>query len=274
MRPGDPLPMRVMLPTKHRLRLRDIVTCMPVAREVGLRDIKIKYKQAALGPLWLLIAPLGMLAAVTIAFSGVTKVHTGSVPYVLFALVGLCVWSFVQLNLTVAPQSLVGNAQLVRRSAAPRLAFITGSVGSNMPPLGVMLAVTLLGVAIDRGFPLQVLLLPLAAVWLTVFTWALVALTASVSTRFRDIISIVPLVVQAGIFITPVGYSLGTAPAHIRTLLELNPVSGLIEVWRWSILGMHPSLTPIWIAGVWTIALLVLAWRVFGRLEVRFADYI
>jgi ABC-type polysaccharide/polyol phosphate export permease len=274
IRRADPLPMRAMVPTKRRLRLRELVTSLPVAREVGLRDIKIKYKQAALGPLWLVLAPLGLLAAVTIAFSGVTDVQTGDVPYVLFALVGLCVWTFVQLNLMLAPNALVGNAQLVRRSAAPRLAFISATVLANFPPAMVMLVTTLIALAIGRGFPMQALLLPVMIVWLIVFTWTLVALLAAVSTRFRDIVSVVPLVVQAGIFVTPVGYSLEGAPANIKAVIELNPVSGLIEAWRWCLLDMPATGPAIPIALGWTLIILVTAWQVFGRLEVRFADFI
>jgi ABC-type polysaccharide/polyol phosphate export permease len=75
---------------------------------VTARDIKIKYMQAELGPLWLLIAPLGLLAAVTIAFYGVTKVDTGGVPYVLFALVGLCVWIYIPLTLMMASRTSLG----------------------------------------------------------------------------------------------------------------------------------------------------------------------
>src|SRR3954453_6741400 len=124
----------ILGPARHRVRIADIWSTRGVAWMIGIRDIKAKYKQAALGPLWLVIAPLGMLAAVTIAFSGVTDVQTGDVPYILFALVGLCVWTFVQLNLMLAPNALVGNAQLVRRSAAPRLAFISSTVLANFPP--------------------------------------------------------------------------------------------------------------------------------------------
>src|SRR5689334_11053720 len=92
-------PLRVIRPVRRRIRIPDLWASLPVTRMVASRDIKIKYKQAALGPLWLLIAPLGLLAAVTIAFYGVTKVDTSGVPYVLFALVGLCVWIYIQLTL-------------------------------------------------------------------------------------------------------------------------------------------------------------------------------
>src|SRR3954470_12528809 len=109
---GSTPALRVHAPVKHRVALSDLWRTFGVAKMIGLRDVKVKYKQAALGPLWLLVGPLGMLAAITIAFSGVTDVNTSGVPYVLFALVGLTVWTFIQLSASLAAQAIVGNASL------------------------------------------------------------------------------------------------------------------------------------------------------------------
>src|SRR3954468_12257298 len=152
--------LRVYRPVKRRLPLKEFWTSRGVARMIGLRDVKTKYKQAALGPLWLLIGPLGMLAAITVAFSGVTKVDTGGVPYLLFALTGLVVWTFIQLSASLGAQAIVTNSGLVRRSPMPRIALITGSLIGNLPPVAVMFALTLIGTVVDRGLPLQALLLP------------------------------------------------------------------------------------------------------------------
>src|SRR3954470_12119045 len=143
---ADPSPpLRVLRPAKRRLRVRDLWTSRRVARMIGQRDMKVKYKQAALGPLWLLIGPLGMLVAVAIAFSGVTNVDTGGVPYVLFALVGLVVWTYVQLSLTLGAQAIISNGALVRRSPIPRLALVSGTLLGNFPPVTVMLVVAVIG---------------------------------------------------------------------------------------------------------------------------------
>jgi lipopolysaccharide transport system permease protein len=84
-----------------------------------------------------------------------------------------------------------------------------------------------------------------------------------------------PLLIQAGIFVTPVGYSLRGSPKNIHTLLTLNPVSGLIEIWRWAMFGGSTTdWTVIMVAGAWTVALVAVAWRVFGRQEVYFADLV
>lgn len=266
---------RVLRPERRRIRISEVWTTRNVAWMIGVRDVKAKYKQAALGPLWLLIAPFGMLAAVTIAFSGVTDVKTSGIPYVLFALTGLTVWTFVQLSLTLGTQAITSNAPLVRRSPLPRLALLTGSILGNLPPFLVMLTFTVLGALVGYHLPLQALLLPFAIAWLFLFTFATMLLLASLSARFRDTISAMPLIIQAGIFVSPVGYSLEGAPQNIHTLLLINPVSGLIEAWRWCVLDIpHPETTAMLISAGWTVGLLIAGWRVFGRMEVDFADYV
>jgi lipopolysaccharide transport system permease protein len=267
--------LHVYKPVKSRVKVRELWTTLPVARMIGLRDVRVKYKQAALGPLWLLIAPLGMLAAITIAFSGVTDVNTGGVPYVLFALVGLTVWTFVQLSAALGSGAMVSNGGLVRRSPLPRVALVTGALLGNLPPVAVMFLVALVGTFVSRGLPLQALLLPVFVGWLVVFTLALAMMLAALAARFRDTVAIMPLILQAGIFVSPVGYSLKGAPKNIHTLLSLNPISGLIEAWRWSILDTpNPQWDVVAVAAVWTVVLSLVAWRTFTRLEVNVADYV
>jgi lipopolysaccharide transport system permease protein len=266
---------QVYKPVKSRVKVRELWTTLRLARMIGLRDIRVKYKQAALGPLWLLIAPLGMLAAITIAFSGITDVNTGDVPYVLFALVGLTVWTFVQLSAALGSGAIVNNGGLVRRSSLPRVALITGAVISNLPPAIVMFTVALLGTLVSRGLPLQALLLPVLVAWLLVFTLAFSMMLAVLAARFRDTVAILPLVLQAGIFVSPVGYSLDGAPKNIHLLLSLNPVSGIIEAWRWSMLDMpNPQWGVVGIAVIWTVVLAFVGWLTFARLEVNVADYV
>jgi ABC-type polysaccharide/polyol phosphate export permease len=269
------LDRRVLGPTRHRVRVSDIWGTRGVAWMIGLRDIKAKYKQAALGPLWLIIAPLGLLAAVTIAFSGVTDVQTSGVPYIAFALAGLTVWIFVQLSLTIGTQVVIGNSQLVRRSTLPRLALISGSLVGNLPPFVVMLTLSLVVTAIVRGLSLQVLLLPLLCVWLFAFTFGMTLVVAAFAARFRDLVAAMPLVIQAGIFVTPVGYGLDGAPSNIHAVLSLNPISGMIEAWRWSLLDLpDPNVAVIAISAGATVLALIVGWWVFGRLEVEFADFV
>jgi lipopolysaccharide transport system permease protein len=157
----------------------------------------------------------------------------------------------------------------------PRIALITGTLLGNLPPVIVMLTVTLIGTAIGGRLAPQILLLPLAIVWALVFTFGLTMLVSAVAARFRDTVAVMPLLIQAGIFVTPVGYSLAAAPHNIKLLLSINPVSGLIEAWRWVILDItHPNITIIIVGAVATVVLSIAGWVVFSRLEVTFADVV
>jgi ABC-type polysaccharide/polyol phosphate export permease len=266
--------MRVTLPVRRRVRLRDIWTSLPVGWMLGRRDIKIKYKQSALGPLWLVLQPLGMLLAITLAFSKVTSVPTGNVPYVVFALVGLAVWTYVQMTITVSPQVLQSNHQVVRRSPCPRLAFVTGTLISVLPPLGVVLVAAVAAAAISGQLGIEALALPVLIVWLVVLMWGFTLLVTAIGARFRDAVALAPVVVQAGIFFTPVGYPLSAVPGSFSKVLALNPVSGVIEAWRWSLLGIAPDGFAVGVALVATLVVTVLGWYVFGRMETRFSDYV
>jgi ABC-type polysaccharide/polyol phosphate export permease len=264
----------VIAPTKRRLRVSELWTTFKVARMIGQRDMKVKYKQSALGPLWLVIAPLGMLVAITIAFYGVTKVDTFGAPYVLFALTGLVVWNYLQVSVLVGAQAIAGNNTLVRRSAMPRVALVTGALLGNLPPLLVTLAATIVLALVLEGLPLQVLLVPVMLAWLLVLVGSISLLIAAVTTLFRDVLSVMPLIMQAGLFVTPVGYPIKGAPENIKLLLSLNPASGLIEAWRWAIMDISPDTTVLATGAAWTVILMLLGWYVFSRLEVMFADVV
>ena len=264
---------RVTVPEPRRIHFRDIWTTLPVGWMLGWRDMKTKYKQSALGPLWLVLQPLGMLAAITIAFSKVTSVDTGDVPYVVFALVGLAVWTYVQMTITVAPQTLSMNQQVVRRSPCPRVAFVTGTLISVLPPLGVVLVASLAAAAISGSLSLEALVMPLLVAWLVVLMGGFTFLVTALGGRFRDAVALAPMVVQAGIFLTPVGYPLDAA-GSFADVLAFNPASGVIEAWRWSLLGIAPDGFAVGVALAETAAMAVLGWYVFGRMETRFSDYV
>jgi ABC-type polysaccharide/polyol phosphate export permease len=266
--------VQTYVPARRRVPLRELWTSREVTRIIALRDIKVKYKQSALGPLWLLFQPLGTLAAVTIAFSAVVGVDTGDVPYLLFALVGLAVWNFVQLSMSASTDVLIRNSILVRRSVCPRTALISAQLASNLPPFLVLFVFMLGATIVSEGLPLQVLLLPVLVAWLMVFAWGVVLIIGSLSARFRDAVSAIPLIAQFGIFLSPVGYPVSQADGLVSVLLALNPVTGLIEAWRWCILGMPIEIGYVIVALVSTSLITLFGWRLFTRMEVRFADYV
>jgi lipopolysaccharide transport system permease protein len=266
---------RVVVPAKRRVRLADIWRSRRVARVLASRDLKVKYKQSLVGPPWLVLQPLGILGGLVVAFHGVANVNTGGVPYAAFALTGLTVWTCVQTTLLNGVNAFVMNAQLIRRVATPRVAFITGTLLSNLIAPAVILAGAIFTLLVTgQGLPLQALLLPFVAVWVILMTFALLCVFASMSVRFRDVSTLLPFWSQAGLFLSPVGYSLATAPGRTHDVLVLNPLTGLLELTRWSLLGSSMELAPLIVSAVFTIYIVWAGWRTFTRLEMTFADFV
>ena len=267
--------VRVIRPAKRRIPLSDLWRSRYVAWIVALRDLRIKYKQSVLGPIWLVLQPLGVLAGLVLVFNGVTTVNTGDVPYVLFALVGMGVWTFVQSSLTAGSMAFVQNSELIRRVASPRVAFVTASVISNLVAPAVIVVASIAGVFIaGRALPVQALLIPVFLAWLVVLMTGVLFLLASLTARYRDVFSLVPFWSQAGLFLTPVGYPLASATPTLERILSLNPLTGIIELMRWSLFDTPVDTFPIVSAVVWTVILVVGGWRVFTRMEVSLVDHI
>ena len=269
----DGLTERIIVPTRRRLRARDLLQDASVIRVLAARDFKVKYKQSALGPLWLLFQPLALLAAFLIAFRGLGNVQTSGIPYAVFTLVGLSAWSFFQAAMTIGTASVITNVAFVRFTPCPRPAFPLAAIIASLPSFFVTAAGALIAAAVTGHLSPRAVLLPAGLAWLLLLTAGVVGIAASLAVRYRDIISALPFVLQLGLFITPIGYSLAGLSAPVRLLVDLNPLTGLIEAWRWMVLsGYYPSLPSIVISLVATPLIAAGGWLIFSRLETTMAD--
>jgi lipopolysaccharide transport system permease protein len=264
---------RHVRPVRSRIRLPEIFTDLPVVRVLAARDFKVKYKQSLLGPIWLIFQPLALLLAFLVAFKGLAGIQTSGVPYAVFALAGLTVWAFFQASVTIGTASLVSSIHLVKLTPCPRLAFPIASIIASLPAMAVTGVAALVSAAAVGALSVRVLLLPLGIAWIFLLTAGVVAITSAVTVRFRDILNGLPFLLQFGVFVSPVGYSPSQLDQPLQTAVELNPLTGVIEVWRWMILsGQTVDTFPLITSGIATALLLVLGWRVFTRLEVTMAD--
>jgi lipopolysaccharide transport system permease protein len=266
--------VRVIIPTKRRIRPFDILRDSSVVRVVASRDFKIKYKQSLLGPTWLIFQPLALLAAFLVAFRGLGDVEAGT-PYVVFALGGLMVWSFFQASMTIGGSSLITNFYLVRFTPCPRLAFPTAATIASLPALAVTTLGAVIAAVVTGNLSPRAVLLPIGFVWLFLLTISTVIICASVAVRFRDVINVVPFILQVGLFLAPVGYPLSSLSDPVRALIDLNPLTGLMEAFRWALIsGYSPSFEPIGISLAMTGVVAVVGWLIFSRLETTMADEI
>lgn len=266
--------VRTIVPAKRRLRVLELPRDFPVVRVLAGRDFKVKYKQSALGPLWLAFQPFALLAGFLIAFRGRAAIGHG-IPYFDFALSGLSVWSFFQASMTIGLASLITNFHLVRFTPCPRLAFPLAAMLASLPSLIVPTLGALIGAGVTGHLSVRVLLLPVAYSWLFLLTAGVVAFGSSLAVRFRDIISVIPFVLSLSLFLAPVGYPLSGLSHWLRGVIDVNPLTGILEACRWLMLsGYHPSFLAIGLSLITTSLVVVLGWRVFSRLETTMADEI
>jgi homopolymeric O-antigen transport system permease protein len=267
--------VRVTAPTAKRISVRDVFSTLPVATVLALRDFQSRYKQSLLGPIWLIVQPLTMLGGFTVVFGSVAKVDTHGIPYALFSVAGIAVWTTFQSSVLYGTRTIVANKGIVKAMPVPRLSFVSGTLLGNVPQFLFMVVLALVASPVaGRGFGPELLLLPLCALWLFALLFGIVMPLAAWHTRYRDIGSVVPFLFQAGLFLSPIAYPLSQVPGTLRTIMELNPLSGIVEAWRYALLGSEPSMLAVGSGLAWTALLLSAGWAIFARAEPRFADVV
>jgi lipopolysaccharide transport system permease protein len=163
----------------------------------------------------------------------------------------------------------------VRFTPCPRPAFPIAAVTASLPSFGVTAFGAIVVTAISGILSPKVLLWPLGLVWLFVLILGIVGISSSLAVRYRDIVNVLPLVLQLGLLVAPVGYPLSKLSGTFRTIVELNPLTGVMELFRWMALdGYDPSTQAIAIAAVGTVLIATSSWRLFSRLEPTMADEI
>ncbi len=242
---------------------------------LALRDVRVRYKQAAFGMLWAVLQPLAGLVVFTVVFDRLARVPSDGVPYPLFALVGMTVWTLFSGGVDAATTSLVRNSALVTKVYFPRVAAPLASVLPRLVDFAValgLLAVLLLATGHLPG-P-EVLLLPLVVLWAVLLACGVGLALATVQVRFRDAHHALGLLMQLWLYASPVAYPSSLVPAEWRWAYALNPVTGLLDTARWVLLdtpapGRHIAIS-VAVGGL----LLLLGVRMFARGERRFADVI
>ncbi|MBI2826646.1 MAG: ABC transporter permease [Planctomycetia bacterium] len=240
------------------------------------RDVKVRYKQAALGALWAVLQPLASMVVFTLFFGRLAKIPSDGLPYPLFAYVGLVLWTYFSAVITQAGQSLTTNANLVTKVYFPRVALPASSALSGLLDLVVSLVFVVVFMFYYGIYPSwPILLAPLFLVGMVLFTIGTSLLLAALTVWYRDFKYTVPLMVQLCLFVTPVIYPASFVPERYRPLLFLNPMAGFLEGFRTCLLTPRwpdPTLTTISLAVA--VGVFVLGWAYFQRAERSFADVI
>jgi lipopolysaccharide transport system permease protein len=241
-----------------------------------LRDIKLRYKQTALGLAWAMIQPLLTMAVFTIFFGKLGGLPSDGKPYALFVLVGLIPWQLFAFALTQSSNSLVSEQRLITKVYFPRLIVPIASVLSGLVDLFVAMGLVLVGMAIFGEAPSWAIIAVPAFVIFTVLAALAVGLWLSaLNVKYRDVRYTIPFLTQFWMFATPVAYPASVVPEPYRILYGLNPMTGVVEAFRWAILGTD---SPNW--GMMTVSASVVALLLLGglfyfrRMERSFADVV
>lgn len=240
------------------------------------RDVKVRYKQTALGVSWAIIQPVFTMVVFSLFFGRLAKMPSDGIPYPLFSYAALVPWTFFSHGLTLASNSLVGSANLIKKVYFPRLAIPIASVTSGVIDF-VIAFIVLLGMMLYYGIAPTVNVIWLPCLFLITFITSLgVSLWLSaLNVQFRDVRYMIPFLTQLWLFATPIAYPSSLLSEPWRTLYSLNPMVGVVEGFRWALLGTETAPGPILIvSSLAALALLVGGAFYFRRLEKTFADVV
>jgi lipopolysaccharide transport system permease protein len=257
------------------LDLKDLWIYRELLYFLTWRDVKVRYKQTAIGVLWAILQPVLTTAIFTVIFTQFARFESLEIPYPLFALSGLLLWLFVNNSISLASNSLVGNANLVTKIYFPRLIVPISATLAGLIDLALGFLI-LLGLMIYYGVNLtwQILLAPVFVVQTILLTVSLGTLFSALNVRFRDVKFALPFALQIWLFLSPVFYPLSIFSGTRRLLFALNPLSGILEGFRAALFGGAFDWTLIAISFALTFVLMLVSIFVFKRMEDDFADLI
>lgn len=239
------------------------------------RDLKVRYKQTAFGAGWAILQPVLLMLVFTAFLGRVAGIGATGIPYPLFALSGLVPWTLFAQSLNGASNSLVNNQNLLSKVYFPRLLLPLSAVASFV--IDFLIATGVLVVAMlffGRVPPVTFLWVPALGLYTVLVALAVGLWLAAINVRYRDVKYAIPFLIQVWLFASPVAYSIDLVPEQFRMLFSLNPMTGVIDAFRWATLGGAWPDTTIPISAAATLAILVGGLAYFRRVERTFADTI
>lgn len=237
------------------------------------RDLKVRYKQTVLGVAWAVLQPVFSMVVFTVIFGRLAKIDSEGFPYAVFVYAGLLPWTFFSAAVSMAGQSLISQQNLLTKIYFPRLFIPTASLGAGLVDLAISFGVYMLVLLWYGIMPSwQMVYLPglvlLTAISVLGFGYTLAALTVS----YRDFRFVIPFMLQAMMYLSPVVYPVSMVPQRYQWLLALNPMAGIIDAYRSAILGKPWNLTTLGISTAVALAMFVYGLFYFRKTERGFAD--
>ncbi len=272
----DNLPLTRRQPSKGWAwpRVRELWEYRELLYFFAWRDIKVRYRQTVMGALWAIIQPLITMVIFSLIFGRLAKIPTDGLPYPVFSFAALVPWTFFANTITQASTSLVVNANMIKKIYFPRLALPIATVLAGVVDF-VLAFIVLLGIMLYYGLvpTLHVLWLPFFLLLALVTSLGASLWLSAMNVQFRDVRYTVPVIIQVWLFVTPVAYPGSLLEEPWRTLYGLNPMAGVVEGFRWALLGTDTAPGPmIIVSSLAALTLFVSGAFYFRRMEQSFAD--
>ncbi|MGE5139155.1 MAG: ABC transporter permease [Rudaea sp.] len=271
-------PMTVVQPTSGwaSLQLRDLWEYRELLYFLVWRDVKIRYKQTALGIAWVVLQPVLTTLIFTVVFGNLAKIPSDNLPYAVFALAGLVPWNYFSGALSRGGVSLVNSSHLISKVYFPRLVIPLASVLAGLLDMVIVLAL-LFALMLFYGVTptLSIVLLPFLTLLAITTALGVSLWLSALNVQYRDINYLIPFFVQFWMYATPVVYPASLIPERWRPFYALNPMAGVVEGFRWALFGAgDPPLAAIGMAAVTSLLLVLSGAFFFRRMEKTFADIV
>ena len=275
---GEVLPVLRIEPSRGwvSLRLNELWEYRELLYFLVWRDIKVRYKQTALGAIWAVLQPVMTMLVFSIFFGRLAKVPSDGVPYPVFVYAALLPWQLFAYALTESANSLVGSQNLIKKVYFPRLVVPISSVLAGLIDFAISFVV-LLGLMAYYGIrpTAAIAVLPLFVIFAVVTALSVGLWLSALNVEFRDVRYTIPFLTQFWMFATPVAYPASLVPAKWRVWLGLNPMAGVVEGFRWALLGKTGAPGPLlWVSVAAVVLLLLGGLMYFRRMESTFADVV
>ncbi|HEV3483134.1 MAG TPA: ABC transporter permease [Candidatus Acidoferrales bacterium] len=274
----DTTPLLVIRPLKGLvpLQLAELWKHREVLYFLIWRDIKVRYKQTALGATWAIIQPLLTMLIFSIFFGRLAKVPSDGLPYPLFSYSALVPWTFFATGLTQASNSLVSSSNLITKVYFPRLLVPMASVFAGLMDLAIAGATLVFMMTYyHHGSTAHIVWVPALLLLALVTSVGVSFWFSAMNVKYRDIRHVLPFVVQLWMFATPIAYPSSLVPARLRVFYAINPMTGVIEGFRWALLGTKTAPgAMLAVSSVIAVFVLVSGAYFFRRMETTFADVV
>jgi lipopolysaccharide transport system permease protein len=271
-------PLTVIRPSRgwSPLDLKELWRYRELVYFLTWRDVKVRYKQTALGASWAVIQPVFTMVVFSLFFGRLAGVPSDGLPYPIFSYAALVPWTFFSNGVTQSANSMVSNQNLVRRVYFPRLAIPLAAILAGLVDFAIAFVV-LVGMMVYYGIPLTpqvVWILPLLLLALVTALGVGLWLSA-LNVQYRDVRYVTPFLMQAWLFITPIAYPSSLLSEPWRTVYGINPMAGVVEGFRWALMGTETEPgSMLLVSSLAALAILIGGAFYFRRMERTFADVI